>query len=141
MVSKKSLFDVHNTTTKLCFQIFQKKNKDYAGDTDAFKNFRLVEVMGVCSVSRGVMVRLCDKFSRISNLLEKEGAVRDESIEDTIHDAINYLIILKAALQEGRPAVNRKSAAARRENIAKGREILGLSDEKSVRTHYTLDKK
>lgn len=80
--------------------IFKKKNKDYAGEGDAFKNFRLVEFMGVASVSRGVMVRLCDKFARIANLLEKEGAVKDESIEDTIHDAINYLIILKAAISD-----------------------------------------
>lgn len=75
--------------------IIEKKNADYAVVTDPFKNFRSAEVVGV-PVQRAILVRVLDKLSRVSNLLEKPPAVVDENIEDTLIDAINYLAILKA---------------------------------------------
>ena len=81
-----------------CLDTAQRKNADYAKEADPFNNFRLVEAMGVCDVQTGIMVRLSDKFSRMGNLL-KDGAVnevKDESVDDTIRDAINYLAILLA---------------------------------------------
>lgn len=74
------------------------KNADYAGDRGAFGNFALCESFGITSVERGLMVRLTDKFARISNLLDRPAMVADEKLSDTIDDAINYLAILKAYL-------------------------------------------
>lgn len=85
-------------TFRGCLETARRKNQDYAGDADPFKNFKVVEGMGISSVEHGMLVRLCDKFSRISNLLDKEAQVKDESIQDTIDDAINYFAILKAWL-------------------------------------------
>ena len=80
------------------FAIAEAKNKDYCGDqenADPFKNFRLVENLGITTTEKGILVRICDKISRISSLLDSsEIHVKDESIEDTILDAANYLIIL-----------------------------------------------
>jgi len=44
------------------------------------------------------MVRILDKMARISNLMHKEAKVKDETVLDTIADAINYLAILLAWL-------------------------------------------
>lgn len=81
-----------------CIETAKKKNQDYAGDADPFANFSKVETFGICSVETGILVRITDKMARISNLLssDKDPAVIDESIDDTIMDAINYFAILKA---------------------------------------------
>ena len=79
-------------------EIAERKNADYAGNSDPFKNFKMCEQFGV-SVEQGILVRVSDKMSRIGNLLGKEAQVKDESIFDTIEDAINYLAILKAYLE------------------------------------------
>jgi len=79
-----------------CFAIMKKKNADYAGDLDPFHNFKNSRVVGV-SPQKGILVRLMDKMSRIGVLTEGKGpAVKEESIDDTIDDAINYLVILKS---------------------------------------------
>lgn len=75
--------------------IIEKKNADYAGAGDPFKNFRSASVVGIAP-DRAILVRTLDKLARISNLLDKPPAVADEAVEDTILDAINYLAILKA---------------------------------------------
>ena len=94
---KESLFEYSQKIMEECLGIMKRKNADYADSNDALKNFNLVESFDICSREKGICVRLCDKFSRIVNLLEKEGQVKDESFEDTIRDAINYLAILSYA--------------------------------------------
>lgn len=74
-------------------EIIKNKNHDYAEDSDPFKNFRYSELLGI-SIERAILVRIMDKIARISNLLDKEAKVKDEKIEDTLIDAINYLAIL-----------------------------------------------
>ena len=88
-------------TFKECLDKMKKKNHDYAGESDALKNFKLVDYLGIASTPQGILVRLCDKFSRIANIYQG-GAQVDESVDDTIKDAINYLVILKASLKEQR---------------------------------------
>lgn len=82
--------------------IHKAKNHDYAEKEDPYKNFRMCENMGLCSVETGIMVRMSDKMSRIANLLEKENAVKDESIADTLMDLSIYAIILKCYIEQNR---------------------------------------
>lgn len=79
--------------------IVAKKNKDYATDVDPFKNFKLSSLVGV-SPARAILVRISDKMARVVNLLEKPASVKDETVEDTIVDMINYLAILKAYIHD-----------------------------------------
>src|SRR6478736_8879416 len=82
-------------TFKRGLEIIQKKNADYANSENPFKNFEAAIIVGV-GVDRAILLRVLDKIARISNLIDKEAAVVDESLEDTLADAINYLAIMKA---------------------------------------------
>ncbi len=93
------LDDMHQTFER-CMEVAIRKNNDYGGsNNNPFANFENATVAGV-TVERGILVRLMDKMSRISTLLEKEAMVKDEAITDTIEDAINYLAILKSYINQ-----------------------------------------
>lgn len=66
-----------------------KKNNDYGGETDAFKNFQEFGEFGI-------LVRMSDKWARIKTALKekRELKVKDETIDDTILDLAVYCIIL-----------------------------------------------
>lgn len=82
-----------------CLEILKKKNHDYSGDRDELFNFKLVEQLGILSTEKGILVRMVDKISRLSTLLDKEAHVADESIQDTLDDLINYAVILGYCLE------------------------------------------
>jgi hypothetical protein len=96
--------------------IVRCKSQDYSTESDPFKNFRLAPMVGV-TPERGVLVRMMDKISRISVLLEKEASVVDESIVDTLLDLGNYSLILACMLEENNgkikdsPTVDNKNSA------------------------------
>jgi len=81
--------------------LIKLKSKDYAGSDDPWKNFKSSEIVGV-DYKRAILVRIMDKVSRASNLLDKEPAVNDEKIEDTLIDLINYGNILLEAIKSER---------------------------------------
>lgn len=76
-------------------ELIKIKNMDYANSDDPFRNFKNAEMVGV-GIERAMLVRVADKLARVSNLLDKEASVTDESLEDTLIDMCNYLAILKA---------------------------------------------
>lgn len=74
-----------------CMDIMRRKNKDYGQDN--------IGKFGVY----GVVVRMNDKLERIINLVKRpdyEGAVVDESLEDTLLDLRNYAVITLLLLRE-----------------------------------------
>jgi hypothetical protein len=79
-------------------EIIRKKNSDYAGNGDPWKNFKTAELVGI-DYKRAILVRVTDKLSRISNLLDKDPQVVEESVADTLIDTINYLAILMEAIK------------------------------------------
>lgn len=100
-MTNKELIEHIDETFDKCLQIARKKNKDYAKDHDAFHNFRHSELVGV-DPDRAILVRISDKMARISNLLNKDESVKDETVEDTLDDVINYTAILKAYIDNER---------------------------------------
>lgn len=95
LVTNPLLNDMENTF-EACLATARRKNHDYGGsNNDPYANFRNSTIAGV-TVERGILVRLMDKMSRISTLLDKDAMVKDEAVDDTIDDAINYLAILKS---------------------------------------------
>ena len=71
-------------TMELCV----KKNKDYGSSVqDTFEKFGDISYL----------VRITDKYNRICSLLNREGEVKDESIDDTIRDMANYAFLWLAS--------------------------------------------
>ncbi len=99
MLSHEDYINAARLNLDTCIEIMIAKSKDYAKDFDPFANFRACEMFGV-TLEKGILIRISDKISRIGNLLEKEAHVKDESIHDTIRDAINYLNIISISLIE-----------------------------------------
>jgi len=75
--------------TEKMLEITTKKNNDYGGTSDPFKNFRAFEELGI-------LVRMSDKFARLKTALveKREFEVKDETIEDTALDLANYALLL-----------------------------------------------
>lgn len=99
MTTTKDLLDFIESQHKKRIEIIQKKSADYAKpELDTLSNFKNSTIVGV-SIERGILVRVMDKISRISNLLDKDPSVVDESIADSLNDSCNYLDILSYILE------------------------------------------
>lgn len=90
-----------------------RKNADYAGDggRKPFANFERVEAMGVTTTTKGFLVRIVDKVSRLSEF-SRTGtfAVSDESFDDTCMDVINYVCLMAAHRQSVQQELEMRSA-------------------------------
>lgn len=89
------------------YELTAAKNADYADADDAFANFRLVEDLGVVKTEEGIVVRMSDKFKRLTNLLHREGQVKDEGLEDTLKDLSVYSILLLLYLRSIKEPVDK----------------------------------
>lgn len=100
---RERLLEIHAEMTQHAIDLMKLKNADYGATTDALANFRLTEVFFGIPMIDGILCRLCDKIARIGKILQSgEVNVKTETILDTLIDAINYLVILTAALEEKR---------------------------------------
>lgn len=84
------------------WELHVAKNAGYAGadNPDPWANFRMSEAFGV-SAFRGCLVRLSDKYIRITNLLKDPTNDRvGESIRDTLKDLAAYAQIAICLLDE-----------------------------------------
>lgn len=85
--------DITNSLTK----IYQAKNQDYGNSFEkSLYKFGLV----------ASIIRLSDKMNRIESLSQTKARVKDESIEDTLLDMANYVIMTVIWLRKNR--VNEK---------------------------------
>lgn len=103
MVTQKQYLEKFKKITEQMLEITKVKNHDYSTKEEwwnAFKNFQIVETLWITSVEKWILVRMCDKVSRISNLIDWKGEVKDESILSTLIDLANYSIILKIYLED-----------------------------------------
>lgn len=100
--TKDDLIKLHTT---LCAQgcwLMQKKNDDYTAGGTPFANFNYSEVFGV-QREIGLLIRVMDKQMRILSFLRKGVLkVKDESVEDSIVDCINYMVLLAGMIEERR---------------------------------------
>lgn len=102
-MTREELLKHHEVLCKQARDLMDKKNRDYAGNDgkEPFANFTRVEAMGICSTEQGFMVRLTDKMSRLSSIIQSgKTNVTNETFEDTLVDVVNYIVLLSAYRQE-----------------------------------------
>lgn len=110
---------LHKLVLDTALQIMIPKRVDYSGQDDPFANFRWSLLWDV-PPWKGAAVRMTDKLSRFKQLSEKagKGEVKDESIIDTIADAVNYdIIMLLLWAEENAPQVIEQLKAMAREQM------------------------
>lgn len=100
---RESLFDKHKLMTKEARILLKKKNKDYGGATEPYKNFRAVDFLGV-HPGVAILVRMVDKISRVNTYIKNDcvGLYTDhEGVYDSLIDIINYSVLLAGLLNVG----------------------------------------
>ena len=72
------------------------KGHDYADSTDPLRNY--VRSSQDCGVEpwRGALLRLSEKYHRITNLLRKGEAPQHEAIDDTLMDLAALALIVRS---------------------------------------------
>jgi hypothetical protein len=100
-VNKAGYIEYHKAACERMMDITKRKNADYTGQgDDPFANFSRVEALGITDVCRGFLVRMTDKFSRITSFVQKGVLeVKDETVEDTLFDLANYCLLLAAYIK------------------------------------------
>lgn len=98
-MNKERLFAIHQELSIKGLDILRKKNADYSLETP-LGNFYLSEALQACSAENGIINRIGDKLSRIVAVRAKGAQVQDEKLMDTIVDAINYLVLLAAVIED-----------------------------------------
>lgn len=72
------------------------KGGDYADSTDPLKNYVCSARDGGVEPWRAAFLRLCEKYHRIVNLLNKGGTPNFESIDDTFMDLAAMSLIVRS---------------------------------------------
>lgn len=86
-ITHKEKMDAMQEIFNKCLAIADAKGRDYSGTQDAMSNFHDFGW-------KGIIVRLGDKWNRIKNLTNAgNNFVKDESLEDTLLDNINYSVL------------------------------------------------
>jgi len=86
--------------TKQILQTTRKKNNDYSYGDDPFRNFTMVEQMGIATTEQGFLTRMTDKMMRLSTFVQGGTLqVADEKVEDTVQDLAVYSILLLCYLR------------------------------------------
>ena len=108
--------DVENIISELA-EVRAAKGHDYSGTTDTLDNLRAFGW-------KGVVVRLGDKFHRLKHFIlsGEDLLVKDESIEDTLQDFVNYALFSLILYRQERQAKTNQPCP--KKGFALGRHVL-----------------
>jgi hypothetical protein len=91
--------------TEIC-ELHDRKNADYAKDSDPLSNFRQAEGFGI-PAWKGVLVRMSDKWSRIQELSNGKSpqneSLRDSLIDLAVYSLIDVILLEDAAMTKFKP--------------------------------------
>lgn len=122
-MQRAELYDLHYELCERALELMRCKNSDYADGDDPFRNLHGSYLVGV-EPKRAVLVRLCDKLSRLATFVQHgDLQVKDESVEDTLLDVINYAVLLAGMMHDEKLAATETlgGATAPKSKGCKGR--------------------
>lgn len=102
-MTQEEYFEAFQEITHEMVAMTGRKNRDYAGAEDAFRNFRHIahNTGGKITIEQGILVRMTDKMARLSTLLfQKTREVKSETIMDTLTDLAVYSVIMRIYLED-----------------------------------------
>jgi len=115
-MTRSEYLEFHQEFSRRALALSTRKNSDYAGDADPFRNFRQFEELGF-------LVRMSDKLSRLKTFCERGTlSVAEESVTDTLLDLANYAILMAAYIEDKNDQRRRstdRDVSARAEEIAR----------------------
>ena len=96
-MNRDELLALHASITSTARELMARKSHDYGGH-DVMGNLRLIEqLFPSLTTEVGILIRMGDKLSRLAVLSTEDALVKDESIQDTCQDLINYAVLFIAA--------------------------------------------
>jgi hypothetical protein len=100
-MNSKQFIENSESLLNRCLEMLKKKNSDYANDTSPFANFEYSSELAGIEKYQSILQLLGMKLSRIRELMSGKEP-NYESLEDSILDAINYLIILNSVVKDNK---------------------------------------
>ncbi len=99
-MNRTQFFEFAKSFYERAFQIMQNKNDDYSQKDDPYLNFKLIALMLDISPEEAMFSRMTDKYSRLKVCLKKGVSVKEETLEDTLIDIVNYSVLLAGYLKK-----------------------------------------
>lgn len=97
--AKDRLMDTHIRLCDQAIKLMYKKNNDYAYGDDPYANFRGSESFDINPII-GILLRMQDKMMRIKTFaLSNNLNVKEESVNDSIIDLINYAVLIAGFIE------------------------------------------
>ena len=100
-----------------CVELMRNKSNDYAEGGDAFLNFKTAAQIAGISPEQTLLTLLGMKLSRLTQLVSKGKKAKNESVEDTLLDLINYVVLLRGMIKEQENALPPLGSAASSEQM------------------------
>lgn len=100
-----------------CVDMLRNKSNDYAEGQDAFLNFKTAAQIAGISPEQTLLTLLGMKMSRLTQLVSKGKSAKNESVEDTLLDIINYVVLLRGMMKEQESSSPQTNSAPSSEQI------------------------
>lgn len=99
-MSRAQLLALHKELCGKAAALMELKNTDYTAGGGVFENFSNAEIFDV-SREQGLLIRVMDKLMRMKSFIRNGTlALKNEAVEDSILDVINYMVLLAGMIEE-----------------------------------------
>ena len=92
-MKKENFFNLVKQLHLDCVAILERKANDYATETDVLSAFKLAALITKLDVNKVFLAMCVIKMLRLAELTEGNKEVKNESVDDTFKDFVNYLTL------------------------------------------------